>query len=79
MSAHRELTTAREHALYASELLNGVEARLKNLDSLSEDQRLQMAATGGFSRSNADIAFTVTCAQAHATVALALTSTEEEA
>lgn len=71
------MSEARRHAITASELLTQVESHEERLRGLSDDERLQMVVTGGFSRANADKKWTVEVATAHALVALALSQTEE--
>jgi hypothetical protein len=71
------MSEARVHAITASELLAGITRAAARLDELTEDQRLQMAATGGYARHNADMRWTVELALANALTALALSMTEE--
>jgi hypothetical protein len=67
---------ARRHAEKASELLAGTEALSARLEAMSPDERLQMVATGGFGRANADLRWTVELAIAHALAAVALKATD---
>lgn len=70
---------ADDHAARASALLEGVDSLGEQLESLSDDQRLQMAIAGTFKQLNANQRFTVELAQAHATTALALYTGAAEA
>jgi len=74
----REITTARDHALFASELLRNLDKLEAQVADLSDDQRLQMVVSGGIRRHNADVQYTVAFAQAHAATALALAFTTTE-
>ena len=73
------MSTAREHAIIASELLDGERALEARLDNVTEEERLQMIATGQVGRINADRKFAVDVALAHALTALAMAQTEEQA
>jgi len=68
---------AREHAIKASVLLEGIDRLSDKLENLSEDERLQMTVTGGFKRTNMDLDWSCRLALAHALTAHALTVTEE--
>jgi hypothetical protein len=57
-------------------LLESTERLSEKLTNLTSDERLQMVATGGFRRANADLDWTVKLATAHALTALALERTE---
>jgi len=70
-------TTAREHAIRASELLNGVDEYDQQLQRLDEAERLHMIAAGATSAANAQMEFWRDLAVAHAQTALALAATEE--
>lgn len=70
------LSDARKHAVTASELLESTERFSDQLANMSDDQRLQMAVTGGFTQANQDMRWTVELATAHALAALALAQTE---
>lgn len=63
---------AKEHALDAHELLAAVHARQDELEGLDTNERLQLTAAGSWSKINADLAFTVELATAHALTAIAL-------
>ena len=63
-----------EHAAKASRLLDGAEALSSRLENATPDERLQMAATGGFAQVNADLRWTAELAIAHALTAIALVS-----
>lgn len=69
---------ARDHAITASELLVSAERFSDRLEQMTMDERLQMHVTGGMTRANADLRWTVELAQAHALTALALERTEVE-
>lgn len=71
------MNEARRHAITASEMLGGAERFSERLTNLTPDERLQMAVTGGFSRANADLKWTIDLAVAHALSALALALTSE--
>jgi hypothetical protein len=49
------MTEARRHAITASELLAGAERFTERLANMTPDERLQMVATGGITRANADL------------------------
>lgn len=71
--------TAREHAAYASKLLEGVELASEKLAGMTPDEHLQMVVTGGISRYNKDLEWTTALAQAHALTSLALGALEPPA
>jgi hypothetical protein len=60
------------HAVRAAEMLASLDQLDDRLGSLSPDERLQMVATDGFKRVNADMDWTAKLALAHALTALAL-------
>lgn len=64
--------TAAEHAKRASELMEGVENRLKAMSALDEMQRLELAATGRVKALNSEVDTTINMARNHALIALAL-------
>ena len=66
------------HARYASELLVRLAELERQVDEASEDDKLQMVASGGIKRFNADAQHTVQCALAHALTGLALRHSREE-
>jgi hypothetical protein len=70
--------TAREHAEHASRLLTGAATLEDQLAALSDEDRLQAAIGGGFTRANADLRYTIETATAHALTALALEATGRE-
>ena len=70
-------STAREHAIIASELLASLERLEQRLKDISADEHLQIAASGGFDRINRNIAHTVALAGAHAQTAIALAATDD--
>jgi hypothetical protein len=70
-------TTAREHAIRASELLNGVDHLDDRLQNMSEDERLRVYIAGGNAKANAQMTFWRDLALAHAQTALALAATED--
>jgi hypothetical protein len=70
---------ARDHAVTASQYLANIDAYADQLRTLDNDQRLQMIATGGFTRVNADQEWTAKLALAHALAAIALKLTESDA
>jgi len=70
--------TAREHAEKASELLEGIERMDERLAKLDEMEQLQMHATGGGRRANADREYSCRLATAHALTAQALVATTDE-
>lgn len=72
-------TTAREHAIRASELLNGVDAVDEHMANLTPDEYLQQVIVGGGAkRHNAQMVFWRDLALAHAQTALALAATEAQ-
>jgi hypothetical protein len=71
------VSAAREHAVTASELLDSIDRTQERLDALTDDQRLQMVATQGFTRVNRDLQWTIELATAHALAALALQATDD--
>jgi hypothetical protein len=70
-------TTAREHAVRASELLNVIDAVDERMQNLTEEEHVQLLITGGIKRHNMQVEFTRDLALAHAQAALALAATEE--
>ena len=60
------------HARYASELLVALVAVEREVDEAPLEDKLQMAASGGIKRFNADAQHTVQVALAHALTGLAL-------
>jgi hypothetical protein len=64
---------ASQHADHARRLLGGVRQLADELEHMSEERRLELAAMGQFKRLNADLQFTTELATAHALTALALT------
>jgi hypothetical protein len=68
----QRITTAHEHAVFASELLNGISALSHRLENLTEHDHLQAAATGALLKANSDLRWTRDLAAAHAAVAIAL-------
>ena len=56
---------AREHALKASVLLEGIDRLSERLENMSEEDRMQMAVTGGFKRTNMDLDWSCRLALAH--------------
>lgn len=73
----RGYTTAREHALRASELLNGIDRQAEVMSNLNPDEHLQMVAMGGIAHHNQQIEFWRNLALAHAQAAIALAMTDE--
>jgi conjugal transfer/entry exclusion protein len=67
--------TAREHAIFASQLLDNLQDWQDQLQNLTPDQRLQMSVTGGVKQVNAAMEFTLASAQAHGLAALAMQAT----
>lgn len=70
------MSSAREHALTASTILDAERELEHELDHLSDDQRLHLAVTDGARRLNADRRFAIEVATAQALTALALAFTE---
>ena len=70
------MTGSRDHAVAASQLLANLEGLAERLANLTPEDRLQMAATGGFTRVNADQQWTRDLAVAHALAAIALHLTD---
>lgn len=66
----------RRHAITASELLASTERFSDRLANMTPEEQLQMTVSGGFSRANADLRWTVELAATHALAALALAATE---
>jgi hypothetical protein len=71
------MNEARRHAVTASELLGNTERFSERLAAMTPDEHMQMIATGGFARANADLHWTAELAIAHALTALALIQTED--
>jgi predicted hotdog family 3-hydroxylacyl-ACP dehydratase len=67
---------AREHAERAASLLAGVDRLEAHVESLDEQQRLELVVAGGIARVNADLRYSLDVAIAHALTALALWTTE---
>lgn len=63
---------AAAHARRASELLVGVERRLSLVNDLTDEQHLQMIATGGFKQHNSEVETSLTLARNHALTSLAM-------
>jgi len=70
-------TTAREHAIRASELLNQIDHWTERMENLTPDEEIQLRVTGGVRRFNTQIEFSRDLALAHAQTALALAATDE--
>lgn len=64
--------SANDHALRARELLMGAEALQEELNGLSDERRLELAARGAMPRLNADLRWTAELAIANALTAIAL-------
>lgn len=72
------MNEARRHAITASELLASTDRVAERIKNLTLDERMQMVVSGETSRLNADLAWTVDLAQAHALTAIALAHTDDE-
>lgn len=72
------MSTAREHAVVASELLDSLDRFAERLRTLTPDEHLQAVASGGIQQANRNMQFTIDLAAAHAAAAQALTVTETE-
>jgi len=68
--------TGRAHALKARELLDGIEAFSRELDAMTPEKALELAAAGALARTNADLHWTAELATAHALAAIALQMTD---
>lgn len=64
------------HAVTASELLDSVDRVADRVAKLSDEERLQAAASGAIAQTNRNIEHTIELATAHALTALALAATE---
>lgn len=71
------MSTAREHAVMASQLLDNLAAADERLRSLTPDEFLQAQVTGGVARANRNMDYTTRLAGVHALTALALVHTED--
>ena len=71
-------TTAREHAVRASELLNGIDTLDQGMHDMTAEQQIDMLVAGGFGKHNRQVEFWRDLALAHAQAALALAATEED-
>lgn len=69
---------AAHHAELAARLLAGIAALDERLENLTDEDRLELAVSGGLARANADLRWTAELAIAHAltSIALALASGE---
>jgi hypothetical protein len=72
------VSTARDHAVTASELLDQISRVDEQLDQLDEMQRLERGVTGATRHYNEQVRFLVELASAHACAAIALQLTEAE-
>lgn len=64
--------TPAEHAERAATLLAGLDTLEQRLEDMSDEDRLQMVVSGGYTRANRDMHYTVELAHAHALTAIAL-------
>jgi hypothetical protein len=65
------MSSGRHHAIIADDLLENVHRLDNETAAMTEDERLRMVATGGYTRLNRDLDYTVRLATAHALLAAA--------